>query len=42
MADTLLILTTLAFFGVCFLYVLACDRIIGNDDEQEPERVTER
>jgi hypothetical protein len=33
MADTLLTLTILAFFGISVLYVFACDRIIGGDDD---------
>lgn len=42
MADTVLTLTILAFFGISFLYVLACDRIIGRDEDQAVERAPER
>ncbi len=31
MADIVFIAIGLAFFGLAFLYVLGCDRIIGHD-----------
>ena len=31
MADIVFIAITLAFFGLSYLYVLGCDRIIGRD-----------
>ena len=43
MADLFVTLFVVGFFGLCFLYVRACDRIIGPDrdvlpadDEDEP------
>lgn len=31
MADVVFVAIALAFFGLSFLYVLGCDRIIGRD-----------
>ena len=42
-ADLWVVLTVLAFFGVCVAFVRGCDRIIGPDeaedffDEEAPE-----
>ena len=33
MKDVVLVLALIAFFGVCVLYVRACERIMGPDDE---------
>ena len=38
MADIVLILTMVAFFVVCAVYVSWCDRIIGPDPEPTTER----
>lgn len=32
MADLLVVVTVLAFFGLCVGFVWGCDRIIGPDD----------
>ena len=32
MADLFVVLTVLAFFGLCVAFVYGCDRIIGPDD----------
>ena len=40
-ADILLILTMVAFFVVCAIYVSWCDRIIGPDPEPAAEREPE-
>jgi hypothetical protein len=32
MADLLVVVTLIAFFGLCVALVRACDRIIGPDD----------
>jgi hypothetical protein len=39
MADIAFVATALAFFGLAFLYVLGCDRIIGRD--AQPSRGTD-
>lgn len=39
MADIVLILTMVAFFVVCAVYVSWCDRIIGADPESGGESV---
>lgn len=31
MADTLLVLATIGFFGLCVAYVRGCERVIGDD-----------
>lgn len=36
MADVLLVLIVLAFFGLCVLYVRGCERIIRSDDIGKP------
>lgn len=36
MIDALLVLVLLVFFGLCVLYVQACDRMIRNDDISDP------
>lgn len=33
MTDLWLLVLAIGFFGVCVLYVVFCDRIIGPDDE---------
>jgi|EndMetStandDraft_2_1072991.scaffolds.fasta_scaffold1029762_2 hypothetical protein len=33
MKDVVLVLALMAFFAVCVLYVRACERIMGPDDE---------
>ncbi len=35
MADLWVVLTVLAFFGLCVLLIRGCDRIIGSDDMSE-------
>ena len=32
MADLLVVITLLAFFGLCLAFVRGCDRIIGPDE----------
>ena len=32
MADLVLVLTVLGFFGLCLLYIRGCDHMIRNDD----------
>jgi hypothetical protein len=34
-ADLWVVLTVLAFFGVCVLLIRGCDRIIGSDEASE-------
>ena len=34
-ADLWVVLTVLAFFGVCIAFVRGCDRIIGPDDAED-------
>jgi hypothetical protein len=34
MADLIFVVTALAFFGLAYLYVLGCDRIVGREDHQ--------
>jgi hypothetical protein len=45
MADLFVVLTVLAFFGLCVAFVWGCDRIIGPDDASDlreaDESVTE-
>jgi hypothetical protein len=36
MADIVLVLVVLAFFGLCVLYVRGCDRLIRSDGIDEP------
>jgi hypothetical protein len=36
MADIVFVAVALAFFGLCALYVVACDRIIGRDAASSP------
>ena len=38
MADLWVVLTVLAFFGLCVAFVYGCDRIIGPDDDVRPRR----
>jgi hypothetical protein len=40
-ADIVLILTMVAFFVICAIYVSWCDRIIGPDPEPATEHETE-
>jgi hypothetical protein len=43
-ADVVLVLIVLVFFGLCVLYVRGCDRLIrgdGTDETTEPEPVRE-
>jgi hypothetical protein len=35
MADLLVLLLVLGFFGLCVAFVYGCDRIIGPDDEAD-------
>jgi hypothetical protein len=35
MADLWVVLTLLAFFGLCVAFVKGCDTIIGPDDDSE-------
>jgi hypothetical protein len=37
MADLLVVVLVLAFFGLCVAFVRGCDRIIGPDDDAELE-----
>jgi hypothetical protein len=37
MADLFVVVTVLAFFGLCVALVWGCDRIIGPDDDQTIE-----
>jgi hypothetical protein len=41
MADLFVVLTVLAFFGLCVAFVWGCDRIIGPDDESDLREVDE-
>jgi hypothetical protein len=41
MKDVVLVLALLAFFGVCVLYVSACERIMGPDDSVDTGDATE-
>jgi hypothetical protein len=45
LGDLWVVLTVLAFFGLCVAFVRGCDRIIGPDDTEdvhdEPAPVTE-
>lgn len=41
MADLLFVAVIIAFFAVCLLLVRACDRIIGPDEGQLDEDVTD-
>lgn len=36
MADLVLVLVVLGFFGLCLLYVRGCDRIIRTDENSDP------
>jgi hypothetical protein len=36
MADLVLVLIVLAFFGLCVLYIRGCERIIRKDEIGEP------
>lgn len=41
MADVVLVLVVLVFFGLCVLYVRGCERMIRDDDARhlaDPER----
>ena len=47
MADMLVLLLIVAFFGLCVAFVRGCDRIIGPDDAEElaappPDAETDR
>jgi hypothetical protein len=35
LADLWVVLTVLAFFGLCVAFVKGCDRIIGPDDAED-------
>lgn len=35
MADLIFVLVATAFFGLCVLYVRACDRLVRRDEEGE-------
>ena len=41
MADFFVVLTVLAFFGLCVAFVYGCDRIIGPDDEFDLDDTSE-
>jgi len=41
MADVLVVVTLLAFFGLCVAFVRGCDRIIGPDDAEEVDEPAE-
>jgi hypothetical protein len=41
MTDVILVAALLAFFGVCVLYVRACERIMGPDDAVDMALVEE-
>lgn len=41
MKDVVLVLALLAFFGVCVLYVRACERLMGPDDAVDTGDETE-
>jgi len=41
MADLWVVLTVLAFFGLCVAFVYGCDRIIGPDDAYDFEESEE-
>lgn len=36
MADLVVVLGVLAFFGLCVLFVMGLDRLVGNDDVVAP------
>jgi len=40
MTDLIVVLMTLAFFGLCHAYVRWCDRIIGPDDIDDAASLT--
>jgi hypothetical protein len=41
MADVVFVLIVLAFFGLCMLYVSACDRIVrGAEEPDVPSEAT--
>ena len=42
MADLWVVLTVLAFFGLCVAFVYGCDRIIGPDDASDLDDVRRR
>ena len=37
MADLLVLMLVLGFFGICVAFVYGCDRIIGPDDDADLE-----
>jgi hypothetical protein len=39
-ADLVFVLVILAFFAVAYVFVKACDRIIGSDDEASADGAT--
>jgi hypothetical protein len=39
MADLLVLILILGFFGLCVAFVYGCDRIIGPDDEADLDDV---
>jgi hypothetical protein len=41
MADFFVVLTVLAFFGLCVAFVYVCDRIIGPDEEFDLDDASE-
>ena len=41
MADFFVVLTVLAFFGLCVAFVYGCDRIIGPDHEFDLDDTSE-
>ncbi|GEM_PF-4554123 len=40
MADVAFVVTIIVFFGLAALFVTACDRFIGDDEEALPEAGT--
>jgi len=41
MADLWVVVTVLAFFGLCVAFVYGCDRIIGPDDTYDLDEAPE-
>jgi hypothetical protein len=41
MADLFVVVTVLAFFGLCVAFVYGCDRIIGPDDAYDLDESSE-
>jgi len=41
MADLLVLILVLGFFGICVAFVSGCDRIIGPDDDADLDEVAD-